>query len=165
MEISKVKEIIEKLHPWFVSGLVEGEGCFSVSFSFRKKLNVGIETRPSFSISLNERDLSLLKSVHMFFGCGAVRFSRSDRTYKYESRSVAEIVKYVIPHFERYPLKGAKKRDFDCFVTICKGVRANHHLSREKLRDMIDIAYQMNPSGKRKHDKKDLLRILGESKI
>ena len=51
------------LNPWFVSGLIEGEGCFSVSFTLRKRLRVGIETRPSFSISLNQRDLNLLKQI------------------------------------------------------------------------------------------------------
>ena len=68
-----------EMDPWFVSGLVEGEGCFTVSFSFRKKLKVGIETRPSFSISLNSRDLDLLKRVPEFFDCGAIRYSKSDR--------------------------------------------------------------------------------------
>ena len=68
-----------EIDPWFVTGLVEGEGCFTVSFSFRKKLKVGIETRPSFSISLNKRDLDLLKQVHDYFVCGAIRYSKSDR--------------------------------------------------------------------------------------
>ena len=55
------------LEPWFITGLIEGEGCFSVSFSLRKRLRTGIETRPSFSISLNKRDLNLVKQVHNFF--------------------------------------------------------------------------------------------------
>ena len=153
-----------KLDPWYVSGLVEGEGCFTVSFTLRKKLNLGIETRPSFSISLNQRDLELLKRVHEFFGCGAIRYSKGDRTYKYESRSVAELVTSIVPHFERYPLHGSKKRDFESFAEICRSVRANHHRSRRYLPDIIDKAYRMNPSGKRRHEKRDLLRVLGELK-
>ena len=150
-----------KLEPWFVTGLVEGEGCFNVSFSFRKKLNVGIETRPSFSISLNQRDLELLKEIHSFFECGAIRFSKGDRTYKYESRSTADLMKRIIPHFKRYPLRGSKRGDFDRFAEICKGIHANHHLNRERLRAMIESAYLMNPSGKRKQEKRELLRVLG----
>ena len=153
------------LNPWFVSGLVEGEGCFTVSFSFRKKLKVGIETRPSFSISLNQRDLQLLKDVHSFFGCGAIRYSKSDRTYKYESRSISDLTRRIVPHFERYPLVGSKRRDFEIFADVCKKANANQHLNKDVLRSIIEQAYQMNPSGKRRHDKSDLLRELDELKV
>jgi hypothetical protein len=153
------------LDPWFITGLVEGEGCFTVSFSFRKKLNIGIETRPSFSISLNQRDLDLLKEVHKFFDCGAIRFSKGDRTYKFESRSVSDLTRLINPHFRKYPLTGAKANDFRIFADICKKVQANLHMNREQLIGIVEQAYEMNPSGKRKHDKRDLLRKLGELKV
>ena len=154
-----------KLDPWFITGLVEGEGCFTVSFSFRKKLKVGIETRPSFSISLNRRDLDLIKEVHDFFGCGAIRYSRSDRTYKFESRSVIDLTERINPHFEKYSLRGSKANDFRRFTEICNSVRANRHLNRRFLSEIIESAYEMNPSGKRRHEKRDLLRTLGELKV
>ncbi len=154
-----------EMNPWFVSGLVDGEGCFSVSFSFRKKLKVGIETRPSFSISLNQRDLDLLKQIHAFFGCGAIRYSKSDRTYKYESRSISDLTRRIVPHFERYPLVGRKSNDFRIFADVCRKANANEHLNRDILRTIITMAYEMNPSGKRRHEKKDLLRELDELKV
>ncbi len=154
-----------KLDPWYITGLVEGEGCFSVSFNLRGRLKVGIETRPSFSVTLSKRDLSIVKALRGYFGCGGIRFSRSDGTYKFEVRSVSDLVKKVIPHFERYPLKGAKGEDFRKFVRVCDMVRRNLHLSRKYLPEIIDIAYSMNPSGKRKHTKENLLRVLGEVKV
>src|SRR5882757_10267795 len=45
------------LDPWFVTGLTDGEGCFCVSLAIRAKLRTGLEVRPSFSLSLNEKDL------------------------------------------------------------------------------------------------------------
>ncbi len=149
-----------KLNPQYISGLVEGEGCFHVSFNFRKKLKVGIETRPSFSISLNRRDLALLQAIHQFFDCGAIRFSSSDGTYKYESRSVKDLVRRIIPHFQKFELHGSKHDDFVKFAEICKSVNQNRHLNPGHLKHIIDIAYQMNPSGKRKHEKKDLLKVI-----
>ena len=156
---------IPLLNPWYVSGLVDGEGCFHVSFSLRKKLRIGIETRPSFSISLNCRDLMLLQGVHQFFGCGAIRYSESDRTYKYESRSIADLVQRIIPHFEKYALHGSKQNDFVRFADICCSVHASQHLNRERLRGIIDSAFEMNPSGKRMRGKCDLLRVLDELKV
>ena len=150
------------LNPWFVTGLIDGEGCFSVSFTLRKRLRVGIETRPSFSISLNQRDLNLLKQICAYFKCGGIRYSRSDRTYKFEVRSIGDITNKIIPHFEKFPLQGAKQSDFIKFVKICKSVKANLHVNKKYLKEIIETAYQMNPSGKRRHDKYDLLKVLGE---
>lgn len=152
------------LEPWYITGLSEGEGCFCVSFNLKKSLKVGIETRPSFSISLNRRDLELIKKIREYFGCGGIRFCRSDFTYKFEVRSVKDIVEKVIPHFEKYPLQGSKGEDFEKFKRICRMVRANLHLSPRYLREIIDLAYSMNPSGKRKYTKEDLLRVLGRVK-
>jgi len=151
-----------KINPWYITGLIEGEGCFSISFTLRKKLNLGIETRPSFSISLNYRDLPLIKEVHAYFQCGAVRYSRSDRTYKYEVRSIGDLMNSIIPHFMQYPLIGSKANDFKRFVAICKNIHANLHRNKKNLVEIINEAYQMNPSGKRKHEKVDLLKVLGE---
>lgn len=153
-----------ELDAWYVTGLSEGEACFHVTFTLRKRLKVGIETRPSFSLSLNQKDLHLLQSVQKFFGCGGIRYSRADRTYKYEVRSIRDLMRKIIPHFERYPLQGAKREDFERFVSICKKVHANLHLNREHLREIIDLAYAMNSSGVRKRSKRDLLRVLGEEK-
>ncbi len=153
------------LDPWYVTGLVEGEGCFSVSFTLRRKLKIGIETRPSFSVSLNKRDVDLLKKLRKFFECGAIRYSNSDHTYKYEVRSVRDIVKKILPHFEKYPLEGSKKEDFEKFKKIVLMIHQNKHLSRKFLPKIIELAYSMNPSGKRKHRKEDLLRMLGEVKV
>jgi len=150
------------LHPWFVTGLVDGEGCFSVSFSLRSRMNLGLETRPSFSLSLNRRDLALIQKLEQFFTCGGIRFSKSDNTYKYEVRSIHDLVKFVIPHFKEYPLEGAKQYDFEKFEQICFMVHANLHLNKAKLLEIIELACDMNPCGKRKYSKSDLLRVLNK---
>ncbi len=153
------------LHPWFVTGLVEGEGTFSVSFSRRRRLKVGIETRPSFSVTLHRRDLALLKALRAYFGCGAIRYSRRDGTYKYEVRSVADLVRHILPHFERFPLQGSKAQDFEYFAQIVRWVHANHHLNPDYLRRIIEMAYRMNPGSRRRYTKGELLRWLGEVKV
>jgi hypothetical protein len=83
-----------------------------VSLAVRPKLRMGIEVRPSFSLSLNEKDLELLTGLQTFFGCGWIRQSKRDRTFKYEARSIDDLWDQVVPHFETYPLRGAKARSF-----------------------------------------------------
>ena len=151
------------LDPWFVTGLAEGEGCFCVSFSVRPKLRYGLEVRPSFSLSLNERDRPLLEDLQTFFGCGSIRESRSDRTFKFESRSTSELVDHVIPHFEAYPLRGYKARSFNGFVGVCRMIGQGDHLERAGLVQIVGIAYESS-LGRRRHDQAVLLRALGEVK-
>ena len=147
------------LDPWFVSGLTEGEGCFCVSFAIRPKLRTGLEVRPSFSLSLNEKDLELLRDLQTFFGCGWIRESKTDRTFKYEARAVHDVLDPIIPHFERHPLRGNKASSFGVFRDVCRMIEQGDHLRRDGLRKIIDIAYEMN-LGKRRMTRDDLLRAL-----
>ncbi len=149
-----------KLNPWYITGLCEGEANFSVNFNLRGKLNVGIETRPSFSISLNSTDLQLIKALRDFFGCGAIRFSSLDNAYKFEVRSIFDLRRKIVPHFRNYPLKGNKAKDFEAFAKICEMIKANLHLNKRYLREIIELAYDMNKSGKRRLKKEELLREL-----
>jgi hypothetical protein len=161
----KTRDVYEAaaLDPWFVTGLAEGEGCFCVSFATRAKLRLGLEVRPSFALSLNERDRELLEDLKAFFGCGWIRESRSDRTFKYEARSASELLDYVVPHFERYPLHGNKATSFDAFAAVCRMIGQGDHLTRDGLRQIVMIAYEMN-LGKRRYEQAQLLRMLDQVK-
>jgi hypothetical protein len=59
-----------------------------------------------------------------------------------------------------YPLQGSKAKSFEGFKRICELVKANLHLSPVYLKEIIEIAYEMNLSGKRRYTKEDLLRVL-----
>jgi hypothetical protein len=141
----------------FVSGFTEGEGCFCVSFNQRSKLKTNIEVRPSFSISQNKKNLELIKKIHQNFQCGSIRFSKSDQNYKFEVRSISDLVKKIIPFFQKYPLVGTKKSDFEKFSQVCDLVYKNQHRNREKLLEIIEISYQIN-CGKRKYKQDELLK-------
>ena len=141
----------------FISGFVEGEGCFCISFSKRAKLNTKIEVRPSFSISQNKKNLELLKKVLKHFECGSIRFSKSDQNYKYEVRSIKDLMKTIIPHFSEYPLLGTKKDDFEKFSFICEKIYQNQHRNIDTLRKIIEVSYEIN-LGKRKYKKEELLK-------
>ncbi len=144
----------------YIIGFVDGEGTFNVSFNYRAKLKTKVEVRPSFSISQNKRNLSLLKRIHSFLGVGSIRFSKRDQCYKYEVRSVNDLVKVIIPHFQKYSLQTAKSQDFQRFLEISKIVSSSHHLSKDGIEGIIELAYEMNPSGKRRYKKSQLLRFI-----
>ena len=88
----------------YISGYVDGEGCFTVSISPRAKLAVGWEVRPSLSVSQNGDRAEVLHQIQAYFGCGSIRPDRSDRTLKWETRRLDDLLARVIPHFETWPL-------------------------------------------------------------
>ena len=149
----------------YVSGFVDGEGCFSVSFTLRAKLKTGIEVRPSFSVSQNKRNYAVLKMIRDFFDCGAIRFSKRDQNYKYEVRSINDLVKKIVPHFEKYSLMTSKQRDFNIFTQVCKLIIQSKHLNKEHLCKIIEESHKMNEAGKRKHSEAKLLSVLNKMNI
>jgi hypothetical protein len=135
-----------------------------ISFAIRAKLRTGLEVRPSFSLSLNEKDLGLLEDLQAFFGGGWIRESKGDRTFKYEVRSIRDLLCSVLPRFERFPLQGYKAGSCAGFRRVCRMVEQGRHLQHDGLRETIRIAYQMN-LGRRRHSQATLLRVLDEVKV
>ena len=144
----------------YITGFVDGEGCFSVSFTYRPKLTLPVEVRPSFAVAQNERSRAVLEQLQDWFKCGSIRYSKNDQTFKYEVRSVGELAVRVIPHFERYPLWTAKKQDFELWRSIVKAMEQKQHLEANGLQAIIAQAYAMNISGKRRYQQSYLLRRL-----
>src|SRR5689334_9755513 len=144
----------------YISGYVDGEGCFTVSISPRAKLAVGWEVRPSLSVSQNGDRAEVLQLIHDHFGCGSIRSDRSDRTVKWETRRLEDILVRVIPHFERYPLLSGKRLDFECFARICRWMAAGAHRTPAGLIATVELAAQMNPSGKRRYATEEILASL-----
>ena len=145
---------------WYVTGFADGEGCFSVSFNHRAKLKTGIEVRPSFCIAQNKRSLQVLKDIHAYFGCGAIRFSKRDQMYKYEVRSIKDLTLRIIPHFQKFPLRTSKANDFEIFAKVCLLISQSRHLNLQYLGQIIHESYLMNESGVRRSTKEELLKIL-----
>jgi LAGLIDADG DNA endonuclease family protein len=131
----------------YISGYVDGEGCFTVSISPRASLHVGWEVRPSFSVSQNGDRAEVLHALQAHFGCGGIRPDRSDRTLKWETRRLEDLLGQVIPHFETFPLLSGKRLDFERFASVCRLTAAGADRNRGGLRQIVELARGMNPSG------------------
>lgn len=66
-------QILEsKLDPNFVSGFIDGEGSFSVTFIKDKSYKSGWQIKTTFSIGLHKKDLALLEKFKNYFGVGGI---------------------------------------------------------------------------------------------
>lgn len=148
----------------YLSGLIDGEGCFSVGFALRGKMRYGVEIRPSFSIgqSINKDNHLLLEAVRDSLGCGAIRASRRDNCYRYEARNLADIRGKIIPFVEAHPLLSNKRHDFGLFVDVCSLIAEGSHLTPEGIEEVIRLAFSMSRSGNRKTTQASLLDTIGK---
>ena len=148
----------------YISGYVDGEGCFTVSIAPRPTLVVGWEVRPSLSVSQNADRSEVLLLIQQYFGCGTIRPDRSDRTLKWEVRRLPFLLERIIPHFRAYPLLSGKQRDFESFAAVCERMARGDHRSAAGLREIVGFISGMNPSGRRGYLAATILQAIDEMK-
>ena len=144
----------------YISGYVDGEGCFCVSFQPSRRHRFGWEVRPSFSVSQNAERSELLTIIRSLWDCGSIRPDRSDKTLKFEVRKLEDLLSKVLPHFRTYPLISSKQADVVRFDQVCCWMEQRRHLERSGFVQIVRLAMEMNPSGKRKYSEGDILRSL-----
>ena len=83
---------------------------------------------------------------------------------KWETRSLPLLVERIIPHFKRYPLRSSKMRDFELFADVCERMTRGEHRHSTGLQEIVRLAGQMNPSGKRGYLPERILNELREMK-
>jgi len=66
----------------------------------------------------------------------------------------------VLQHFKAFPLMTSKQTDFERFARICELVSDRRHLDLEGLEEIVRLAMEMNPSGKRKYIESEILKSL-----
>jgi hypothetical protein len=98
---------------------------------------MGWEVRPSFSVSQNGDRAEVLQLIQAQFGCGSIRPDRSDRTLKWETRRLEDLLELVIPHFIAHPLLSGKRHDFERFAFVCWLMGDGAHRSRDGLVQIV----------------------------
>ena len=136
---------LSQLNPYWVTGFSDGEACFSVDISKVKDHNLGWKITPSFSIGLHYKDLALLEKLQSFFnGAGKIYILNDSKVGFYRIKSVKDLVQYVIPHFEKYPLLTQKRADFLLFKQVINLIVRKEHLTTKGLLDIVSIKASLN---------------------
>lgn len=113
------------LNPWFVTGFIDGDGSFAVSIA-KKKSGIGWKIQPILTIGLDQKDLDLLVQIKDFFKVGKIYTSKRGIIY-YTVGSTKDLIKYILPHFDKYPLATAKLKDYLVFKKIILLMEKGEH--------------------------------------
>jgi hypothetical protein len=132
-----------RLEEEWVTGFVDGEGCFYVGINPHREMQIGFQVLPEFTVVQHERDVQLLQALQTFFGCGVVRTNHGDRM-AFRVRGKEHLLQHVIPFFLAHPLKSKKRLDFEKFREVVSLMERGDHLTESGLAKIRELAGQMN---------------------
>ena len=144
---------MQNLTPDYIVGLVDGEGSFTVyirDVDVEKKVKRRVVVEPKFYIKLIEKDKDILYTLKEFFGCGSVYFQKDTRPnhqncYRFEVYNRNDLLKIIIPFFEKHKLKLISKRnDFKIFCVLMKMIMKEEHRRESGLRKMFALKQTMH---------------------
>ncbi len=134
---------INKLNPWFVTGLTDAEGMFTIMIDKNNKRTLGWRVQAKYQIGLHVRDLDLLLQLQKFF-CGIGSIGKSGNMAYYSVSGIEDLTNIVLPHFKKYFLLTQKAADFILFKQVVEIIKAKEHLSIEGLRQIMNIKSTIN---------------------
>lgn len=155
----------------WVLGFVDGEGCFSVGLlsqpdrkekhRIRRGYKTGYQVFCEFAVTQGMKSLKSLKDLHKFFGVGNIYINtrydnHKEHLYRFVVRKRSDLLNVIIPFFEQYPLKTAKREDFKKFARCVRMIQKGRHLKKAGLIEIIRIISTMN----RQKPRESLIKIL-----
>jgi hypothetical protein len=132
-----------KLDAEWITGFVDGEGCFYVGINTHPDMKAGCQVLPEFTVVQHERDVEVLHALKAHFMCGVVRRNHGDRM-AYRVRDLRHLIERIVPFFVEHPLKTRKNVDFRKFRRILLMMETGVHLTAEGVDEIREIAKQMN---------------------
>lgn len=104
----------------WLSGFTDGEGNFHlVRHGKRLKNGPSSGFQASFRLSVRVDDQEIIKAIRDYFGCGNIYPWTNNRGHpndkpqvKFQIASAPVLMRAVVPHFDAYPLRAKKARDY-----------------------------------------------------
>jgi LAGLIDADG endonuclease len=139
----------------WVTGFVDGEGCFSIHFVLqperanRRGYRTGFQVGHEFAVTQGARSVACMHMLKSFFGVGEVYLNRrfdnhKEHLYRFSVARRNDLLRAIIPFFQKYPLRTSKRFDFSKFVECMRLIETNTHLTAGGLLKIVEIAETMN---------------------
>ena len=135
----------EKLLPWQVTGLADGEGGFNCFIENTGKGLTGHTVKLEFKVTQKTHSSGILYELQEFFGCGSVVIdNRKTDTKKYHITALSSILEKIIPHFESYPCLTSKFLNFIDWKQIALIMSKKEHLTIKGIEEIKELISKMN---------------------
>ena len=133
----------------WITGFVDGEGCFTVSITNFNVSKPWYQVFPEFVVTQSESSVKALERIKEYFQCGQIhrnkrKDGRQEDLMKYCVRSISDLQNKIIPFFEENKLATHKHNDFLIFRKIIKLMAKKHHLKKTGLVKIVHLMGTMN---------------------
>ena len=131
---------IKNLPPDYISGLIDGEGCFALKF--RRDVRHKRKNKPiyfywdiEFAILLKATDREILEAIQKTFNCGSISQSKREHV-RYSISNMDDLKEKLVPFLEKYPLRANKRFDFN----LWKKALTLLHKNKGKRRNLWELS-------------------------
>ena len=137
----------------FVSGLVCGEGNFTIAIPKVRSCRLGYHVRPVFQVELSVVDELLIRQLLAFFGfgsvsyCSRIRSANESATIRWSVTAMADC-RSIESFFLANPLIGAKGRAFEIWRRCLSIIQQNKHTSTEGFLEIVSLREEINQNSR-----------------
>lgn len=132
------------VNPGVWSGLIDGEGSFSIIISKSKIRTLGWRAELKFQLGLHTKDLNLLCLLQQHLGgIGSIHLAQNRDIVNYSIDSIKDLNNLIL-YLEKYPLLTQKAADLLLFKKAVELVNNKAHLTLEGLEKIVNIKASMN---------------------
>ena len=133
----------------WITGFVDGEGCFAVPMHRNPTSSVGWQVQPQFVVVQGASSVCALEVLRDYFGCGRInvngrRDNHREPLYRYIVRRFSDLDEVIVPFFQTYRLRTSKRENFDKFVEVIGLMKQRRHLDVDGLIEIARIVETMN---------------------
>ena len=129
----------------FVTGLVDGDGSFNVSFQIKPYRRV----RVNFTVVQEALSKKLLNELKIFFNCGDV-YDLPSAASRFQVENVDLMLNNIKPIFDKARFNTQKAEHYKIAIKVSEIIKNEGYRSNNALKEIIELAYNSNKLGKRR---------------
>jgi hypothetical protein len=142
----------------FVTGLIDGDGSFNVSFQHKPYRRV----RANFTVVQETACKELLSELKTFFGCGNV-YDLPSAASRYQVENVDLMLNNIAPKLNGVTFNTQKYLHYEVLIKVCSIIKTNGYKSDTSFKEIIELAYDSNLLGKRRRlTKQEFIDLINE---
>lgn len=131
-----------RLNPYYITGLVDAEGCFTTSIYKDCRMKTGWQIKPIFQLNLHKKDIKILEAIQKTWGVGKI-YKHGEDSLMYRVSSLKNL-RVITNHFDIYPLITQKHSDYLLFKQSINLIDKKLHLTEIGLLKLVGIKSVLN---------------------
>jgi len=140
--LNNIKEISTELSNEHISGIIDGDGSFFISFQKDGKIKTGFNiTSDVYSKPLLERIQTQLNNI------GSINLG-SKNELVYTVNGINQIINVLIPFMENNPIFSERALHYNKFRSVSLILKNEQSLTLQSKLKIVELAYNMNKKGK-----------------